>query len=81
MIRLIIRILSFIGFICGVFLAISLNNKVIYLSCLGFVFTFLGTFVKPNASTPQNIVSQKGGAFSTNTQNNNFGVQAEDKKK
>ncbi|HDL7449542.1 TPA: hypothetical protein PXN62_003199 [Yersinia enterocolitica] len=72
MIRVIIRILSFIGCIGAVIFAWKTASTASYFTALGFFITLAGTFVvnKPQSG---HVVKQKGGAFSTNNQNVYFG--------
>ncbi|HEJ7026215.1 TPA: hypothetical protein SMF53_002524 [Serratia marcescens] len=82
MIRLIIRLLTLIGSIAAFVAAILLNSNNLYFTSLSLFVGFLGTFVKAKKeATIQNTATQKGGAFSQNTQNNYFsGTNGENKK-
>ncbi|EPC7928944.1 hypothetical protein ACR3FU_002066 [Yersinia enterocolitica] len=72
MLRVIIRILSFIGCIGAVIFAWQTASPASYFSGLAFFITLVGTFVV-NKSHGEHVVKQKGGAFSTNNQNVYFG--------
>lgn len=81
MIKKIIRLLTFIGSIAAFVTAILLNSNTLYFTSLSLFVGFLGTLIKAKKeSTTQNTATQKGGAFSKNTQNNYFsGKNGDDK--
>lgn len=82
MIRLIIRLLTLIGSIAAFVAAISLNSNNLYFTSLSLFVGFLGTLIKTKKeATIQNTATQKGGAFSRNTQNNYFSGTNGDNKK
>ncbi|MDK1895488.1 hypothetical protein [Klebsiella sp. K4-172] len=82
MIKLIIRVLTSTGSIAALVVAISLNSNSFYFTSLSLFVGFLGTFVKTSKeATIQNTATQKGGAFSQNTQNNYFSGTNGDNKK
>lgn len=76
MVRGLIRIIAIVGFLAALYFYATTKTVGYLFSGLGPVLVFLGTFIKPNSSggdSSKKVVSQKGGAFSTNTQNVNFG--------
>lgn len=82
MIKLIIRILTLTGSIAALVAAILLNNNNLYFTSLSLFVAFLGTLIKvKKEATVQNSATQKGGAFSQNTQNNYFSGANGDNKK
>ncbi|MEN4597637.1 hypothetical protein ABEG75_06640 [Pantoea agglomerans] len=81
MIKLIIRILTLTGSIAALVAAILLNNN-FYFTSLSLFVAFLGTLIKvKKEAAVQNSATQKGGAFSRNTQNNYFSSTDGDNKK
>lgn len=82
MIKLIIRLLTLTGSIVAFVVAISLNSNTLYFTSLSLFVGFLGTFIKAKKEAiTQNTVTQKGGAFSQNAQNNYFSGSNGDNKK
>ena len=78
MIKIIIRLLTFIGSIA----ALIWNNNNFYFTSLSLFVGFLGTFIRTKKEASiQNTVTQKGGVFSQNTQNNYFSGSDGDNKK
>lgn len=82
MIKIIIRLLTLTGSFAAFVVAISLNSNNLYFTSLSLFIGFLGTFIKAKKeATVQNTATQKGGAFSQNTQNNYFSGANGDNKK
>nr|WP_282555186.1 hypothetical protein [Providencia stuartii] len=82
MIKFIIRLLTLIGSITALIAAILLHSNTLYFTSLSLFIGFLGTLVKTKKeATIQNTATQKGGAFSRNTQNNHFSGANGDNKK
>lgn len=76
MVRVLIRIIAVVGFLTALYFYATTKTVGYLFSGLGPVLVFLGTFVKPKSTggdSSQKVASQKGGAFSTNTQNVTFG--------
>lgn len=82
MIKIIIRLLTFIGSIAALAAALIWNNNNFYFTSLSLFVGFLGTFIRTKKEASiQNTVTQKGGVFSQNTQNNYFSGSDGDNKK
>lgn len=82
MIRQIIRFLTLIGSVAAISAAFYLNNNSLYFTSLSLFVGFLGTFIKAKQEPKtQNNATQRGGAFSRNTQHNHFSSGCEDGKK